>query len=281
MRYLVTGITGSLGKEVSTHLLRDPKNEVVGYSRDECKQTFIPQHERLTLYLGDVRDSKRLSEAARGVDLIFHFAALKHVDKLETNPEEAIMTNVMGTMNVLHAQREWNIPRVVLSSTDKAAYPVNVYGASKLISERLVTRNQNNVVCRYGNVLASRGSVIEKFVTSLKEDKSVGITDVNMTRFWITIEEAANFVIKQSQSKSGGLKIPEMRAATLLDIAQATADCLKMQSYDIKHIGGRPGEKVSECLRTEYEGEEIFSHRVPMYSGSELMEMLKPIVERM
>lgn len=281
MRYLISGVTGSLGTEVATRLLRDKNNEVVGYSRDECKQARFFQHERLTLYLGDIRDQDRILEACRGIDMVFHFAALKHVDKLETNPEEAVMTNIMGTLNVLHAQRNWNIKRVVLSSTDKSAYPVNVYGASKLIAERLVSRNGNNVICRYGNVLASRGSVIEKFVKSLKESKEVHITDVNMTRFWITVQDAAAFIINQSESKRGGLKIPEMQAATLMDIAQATADCMGIQSFTIIHTGSRPGEKIAECLRTEYEGEEVFSNRVGQYSNKDLTKLLEPIVEQM
>jgi len=279
MKCFITGVTGSLGQQVCQMLLLKG-HEVIGYSRDENKQGLIPNKEKLTLYLGDVRDEKRLLEATRNVDLIFHFAALKHVEKVEANPEEGISTNVLGTMNVLYAQRINEIPKVILSATDKGAYPINVYGATKLLAERLTLRNPNNVVCRYGNVLASRGSVVEKFVKSLLKEKTVYITDDTMTRFWITIEEAAGFVVTNALAKGGGLKIPVMRGAHILTLAQAVAEVLSIKAFEIKNIGARPGEKVHECLRTEYEGEEVHSNTVVPYAPEELVEILKPIIGR-
>lgn len=278
MKVMITGVTGTLGTAVSKRLL-EKGYAVVGYSRDECKQATFPKHPSLTLYLGDVRDEKRVIEASRGVDAIYHFAALKHVDKLEENPEEAIETNIRGTQNILHAQRVNKISRVTLASTDKAAYPVNTYGMSKGIAERLVLRNPNNIVCRYGNVLASRGSVVEKFAASLKKSQMVEITDPNMTRFWITIEEAAEFIIQNSLSKGGGLRTPVMKSAPISQLADVVARTMDVKSYAIKECGVRAGEKTHECLRTEYEGEEIHSNRVGQFQDHELTAMLEPILK--
>lgn len=277
MNYFISGITGSLGQIVAEKLLAEG-HRVIGFSRDECKQAALKKREGLTLYLGDIRHQKRLLEATRGAEEIFHFAALKHVDQLEKNPEEAIETNILGTENILHAQRAHRIKRVTLSSTDKAVYPINVYGMSKGIAERLTLRNPNNVVCRYGNVCASRGSVIPQLVKSLREESKVYLTDPNMSRFWITLEDASAFVIHSARGR-GGLQIPPMRAAPLSLLAEIIAGLLNVKSYEIIQIGSRPGEKLVECLRTEYEGEELYSHRASQFTGDELAKMLRPIVE--
>lgn len=280
MNYFITGITGTLGQAVCRLLLKEnPNHTITGYSRDECKQSFLPKDERVTLYLGDIRDRDRLIEATRGSDIIFHFAALKHVDKLEANPEEAIATNIEGTANVLHAQRLHKIKRVILTSTDKAVYPVNAYGMTKGISERLVLRNPQNVVCRYGNVLGSRGSVLASLIKTLKTENCVYLTDPNMSRFWITIEDAARFVI--AGQNAHGLCSPPMKAAPLHLLATVVANILGIKSYESKFIGSRPGEKISECLRTEYEGEEIFSHNAPQFNEAELSALVRPILLEM
>lgn len=278
MKVFITGITGTLGTEVTRQLLKYSADEVVGYSRDEFKQQGFLFKKDVTLYLGDVRDRERLVEATRGSDIIFHFAALKHVDILESNPEESVETNIQGTRNVLFAQRINKIPRVVLSSTDKAAYPVNVYGFCKAISERLVLRNSNNVVCRYGNVLASRGSVIPSFIASIKNRGVANITSEDMTRFFIRIEDAASFIISSAKG-SGGLKIPDMKAAKMTSIAQSISDLLGKSNLETRIIGTRPGEKLSECLRTEFEGGDIFSSTAKQFSQKELTTLLRPIVE--
>jgi len=280
MKYLITGITGTLGRAVSTLILNNPDSLLVGYSRDECKQSALAKHPRLTLYLGDIRDRERFIEASRGVDIVFHFAALKHVDKLEENPEESIQTNINGTENVLHAQRVNKIKRVVFSATDKGAYPINVYGMSKGIAERLVLRNPNNVVCRYGNVLGSRGSFLTSLVQTLKSENSAYVTDPNMTRFWITAEDAASFVF-QSAAGSGGLKIPPMKASPIHQLVTAVARVLNINSYRSIQTGIRPGEKVHECLRTEAEGEVLYSHSAPQFTEQELVDLISPIVRTM
>lgn len=276
MKILITGITGSLGSEVCKYLLTKTKHDIIGYSRDEQKQRLVKPNPRLTMILGDIRDKDRFLESSRGVDLIFHFAALKCVDSLEENPEESIATNILGTQNILYAQRIHKIPRVVLTSTDKAAYPVNVYGMCKAISERLVLRNSNNVVCRYGNVLASRGSVVPQFVQSIKEKGIINITDASMTRFWITLPEAAKFVIKSAFSASGGLKIPKMKSYPVVDLGFVVARMLETKA-DINMIGIRPGEKIHETLKTEEEGEWITSED-QKYPEDELIKVLSPIV---
>jgi FlaA1/EpsC-like NDP-sugar epimerase len=211
------------------------------------------------------------------VDVIFHFAALKHVDQLESNPEEAIATNITGTINVLHAQRLNKIKKVVLSATDKGVYPVNTYGMTKGISERLVLRNPNNAVCRYGNVLGSRGSLLPALVKSLKTENRVYLTDPNMSRFWITINDAANFVVS-AQNKSG-LCIPPMKGAPVYLLSEVVANLLNVKSYETRQIGVRPGEKIEECLRSCYEGEELFSHRAPQFTAQELSELIAPLIK--
>lgn len=272
MKVLVTGFTGSLGTIVTKKLL-DSGHEVVGLSRDELKQSQSEDHPRLTKYLCDVRNKDRLVQASRGVQLLFHFAALKRVDTLENNPEEAIETNVVGTMNVLHAQRVNAIPKVVLSSTDKAVFPINTYGMTKAIAEKLVLRNQNNCVCRYGNVLASRGSVVHSFLQRLKEGKPIGITDHQMSRFWITLDQASDFVLSCRDKQ--GLQIPPMKAARVTKIAEVVADIAKANGVNFESIGIRPGEKLFEFI-----DETTSSESVPKYQHEELRAMISPIVEQ-
>lgn len=286
MKYLITGITGSLGTAVAKILDKKEHCELIGYSRDEFKQTQLLAAAGLscpvTLYLGDVRDRDRLIEASRGVDMLFHFAALKHVDKIEENPEEAIATNIRGTENVMHAQRVNKIPRVVLSATDKGVYPINVYGATKLISERLVLRNPNNIVCRYGNVLASRGSVIPTFINSLKKHHTINLTHNDMTRFWIRLEQAAAFVVESAHREQGGLCIPAMRCASVLNVGKAIAELLSIERPHVKLTGVRAGEKIHESLTTEYEGPVQFEFKSnnedATYTPLELEHLLRPIV---
>lgn len=278
MRCLITGITGTLGQAVARILLEDPNNEVLGVSRDEQKQRLLSPHPRLSLHLGDVRDADRIVELSRSVNVIFHFAALKCVDTLEDNVDECIKTNVLGTRNVIAAQFRNHIDRVVLSSTDKAAYPINTYGASKALAEKIVLQNKNNIVCRYGNVIASRGSVIPMFVKSLKSEKKVFITHPQMTRFFIRIEDAAKFVVDQSTEANGGLKIPEMSSARIMDLAESVASLIGVSGYEMKITGMRPGEKIDECLRTRFEGTEVFSNTANRFTETELKNLIAPAV---
>lgn len=278
MRILITGITGTLGRKVSKSLL-DYGHEIIGYSRDEQKQRLIPSHDKLTLYLGDVRDKDRIAEASRGCDAIFHLAALKCVDTLESNPDESIKTNLVGTNNVLHAQRVNSIPRIVFTSTDKAVYPINAYGKSKALAEDLVLRNSNNIVCRYGNVLASRGSVLPFFVEKIRNDHPVEITDPRMTRFWMTQDEATDFVVTCGLSDNAtGLNLPNVQSASLPSIALAIGDILGKE-ITVKEIGIRPGEKMHEHLRTEEEGGVICSNdRSYFFSRNDLYKKLKGLI---
>lgn len=253
MKVLVTGITGTLGSHLLPLLLADG-HKVVGYSRDELKQSQIPAHPMLTMYLGDVRNSARLVEASRDCDLIFHLAALKRVETLEENPEEGIATNIDGTSNVLHAQRVNKIPRVVLASTDKACHPINTYGMTKAVAERLVSRNANNVICRYGNVIASRGSVIPQFVASLQKEGKIYLTHPLMTRFWIEPERAADFVWRAGFGPAAGLRMPEIKAYPVLRMGKIIADILDTRKFEVVEIPMRPGEKIHETLRLEEEG---------------------------
>lgn len=277
MNALITGVSGTLGQAVTSLLLSRGDVKVTGYSRDELKQSIMKDKDKITLYLGDVRDRERLIEATRGMDMIFHFAALKRVDSMEANPDESYKTNILGTDNVLHAQRHNNVRRVVLSSTDKAAYPINVYGACKKVAESLVLRNQENVVCRYGNVLASRGSVIPFFIDQIKNNKPVSITDMRMTRFFIRIEDAAKFVVSSAFANGGGLKLPSMKGCKMTDLANALGVILN-KPVTFTDVGIRPGEKIAECLRMEHEGGAVFSDTAPQFTEKELVELLTPIV---
>ena len=277
MKYLITGISGTLGQAVSKILLDKKDTQIIGYSRDEQKQRLLPKNPKVTLYLGDVRDRDRITEASRGVDILFHFAALKCVDTLEDNPDEAKKTNVDGTENVLHAQRVNGIKRVVLSSTDKAVYPVNAYGTSKMLSEYLVRRNQNNVVVRYGNVLASRGSVVGEFVRTIRNDKTVKITHSEMTRFFLTQEEAAQFVVASAFAGQGGLYIPDIKCTSIVTLARTIGKILNTKVIP-QNVGIRPGEKLHECLRTLEEGGPIYSNTGTKFTETELLDKLTPIV---
>lgn len=252
MRVFISGITGTLGQELLKLFLADDQvDHIVGYSRCELKQKQIPKNDKLTLYIGDVRDQARLLEATRKTDVIFHLAALKHVDTLELNPEEAIKTNVVGTVNILHCQRMNRVPRVVFTSTDKAVFPINAYGMSKALAEKLVLRNPANIVCRYGNVMASRGSVIPLIAEALIKKESVKITDPLMTRFWILPSEVAKFVKDSILGGSDGplpIRIPSMPACSMVNLVEEIASILGVTKYEVDIVGPRPGEKIHESI---------------------------------
>lgn len=249
---LITGITGTLGTVVSKILLSNGFN-VIGISRDELKQQNFIKHPNLKLYIGDIKDLDSLMEIKERIDCIFHFAAMKHVDVCNNNINEAIKTNITGTQNILNFQKINMVEKVIFTSTDKAFRPLNLYGKTKSVSESLVLQNQNNVVCRYGNVFGSRGSVIYKFLETLKNEKKVYITNKSMTRYYIRKESAANFVIN-SMSKNG-LQIPEMQSTDIITLAKAAAKFLKIKSYDIEIIGNRGDEKLIEELDETHNSE--------------------------
>ncbi len=258
---LITGGTGSFGKRFAEVMLRDyhPKRLVI-FSRDELKQHEMAQggfdHESLRFFIGDVRDVDRLRRALRGVDIVVHAAALKQVPACEYNPIEAILTNVMGARNVIEASLDCGVENIMALSTDKAVNPVNLYGATKLVAEKLFVQansyrgvgNTKFSCVRYGNVVGSRGSVIPLFVTQKKSGR-VTVTDPRMTRFWITLEEGVRFVISCIECMHGGeIFVPKIPSMRILDLATAIAPECK-----IEFSGIRPGEKIHEILVSEDE----------------------------
>jgi len=254
---LITGGTGSFGKKYTQILLKKYKpNKIIIFSRDELKQYEMAQDfddTCMRYFIGDVRDAARLKKAMNGVDFVIHAAALKHVPIAEYNPMECIKTNIMGAQNVIDAALENNVTKVIALSTDKAANPVNLYGATKLASDKLFVAANNLVgdqntafaVVRYGNVVGSRGSVVPFFRKLIKDGaKKIPITDDKMTRFFITLEDGVNFVLKNFERMQGGeIFIPKIASMKIIDMAKAIAPDLE---YEI--IGIRPGEKLHEIM---------------------------------
>lgn len=257
MKILITGATGTIGTELTNLFLKDG-HEVVGLSRDEFKQHHWPFKNKAQLFIGDIRSLDDCVQASAGCDLIIHTAALKHVDKMELNPTQSVQTNIIGTYNLVKARKLNRVDRITLLSTDKAVYPINVYGNSKAIAERFVLQDEGMVI-RYGNVLGSRGSVIETFSKALKESNVVPITHMAMTRFFITINRAANFIneIGSDLTAQPGLYVPYMKACLITDLAKAVARNLgpmaPQDDIDFRVTGMRPGEKINECLFSRYE----------------------------
>lgn len=261
---LVTGGTGSFGKTFIKYILDNCKPESIRvFSRDELKQWNMKrafanhkQASKLRFLIGDVKDSERLNRACHSVDILVHAAALKQVPVCENDPIEAIKTNIFGAINVIDAALNNNIPEVIALSTDKASQPINLYGATKLCSDKLFIQANSYrgrlkskfSVVRYGNVMGSRGSVIPLFYQQ-KLEGVITITDENMTRFWISLPEAVQFVVNSLQIMQGGeLFIPKIPSMTLKDLAKAIAP-----EADIKIIGLRPGEKMHESLISQDE----------------------------
>ena len=259
---LITGGTGSFGKKfISTVLKKYNPKKIIIYSRDELKQFEMQssgQFEKpgvlMRYFIGDVRDLQRLQFAMDGVDVVIHAAALKQVPAAEYNPFEAVKTNIMGGQNVIDACMHSDVKRVIALSTDKAAAPINLYGATKLTSDKLFiaannfkgTRDIKFSVVRYGNVMGSRGSVIPFFLKKKKEG-ILPITDKRMTRFNITLEEGVNFVLSCLEKMWGGeLFVPKIPSYKILDVAKAVAPECK-----IEFVGIRPGEKIHEEMITE------------------------------
>jgi UDP-N-acetylglucosamine 4,6-dehydratase len=252
---LVTGGTGSFGKAFLRHVLdnEDPQRVVV-FSRDELKQhevrRLFDDDPRLRWFIGDIRDRRRLERAMHGVDYVVHAAALKQVDTAEYNPFEYVQTNVNGSQNVIEAAIDQGVKKVVALSTDKASSPINLYGATKLCSDRMfVSANHYAAhhvtrfsVVRYGNVMGSRGSVIPVFRDLAAQGKSLPITDKRMTRFWITLPQAVQFVVDSFDLMAGGeLYIPRIPSMKVVDLAEAVAP-----GSSTHEIGIRPGEKLHE-----------------------------------
>ena len=257
---LITGGTGSFGNAVLNRFLKtDYFNEIRIFSRDEKKQDDLRKrvnNNNVKFYIGDVRDRDSLIQAIKGVDYIFHAAALKQVPSCEFFPLEAVKTNIIGTDNVLTIAQEYDVKKVVVLSTDKAAYPINAMGMSKALMEKVMVAksrildSNKSIFCgtRYGNVMASRGSVIPLFIEQIKDNKALTLTDPNMTRFMMTLEDAVDLVLYAFEhANQGDLFVQKAPSATVGTLAQALIELYKSTS-EIKVIGTRHGEKLYETL---------------------------------
>ena len=250
---LITGGTGSFGKALTKRLIESKARRIAIFSRDELKQLEMKSEfsdERLRFFLGDIRDSSRLDIALHNVDYVVHAAALKQVDTGEYNPMEFVKTNIVGSQNLIDACIRNNVKKVVALSTDKASSPINLYGATKLTADKLFSAANNYSygygslfsVVRYGNVMGSRGSVIPYFKRLASEGKPFPITDVRMTRFWITLEQAVEFVLESFEIMQGGeLFVPRIPSMKIIDLAKAIK-----KDFEYQEVGIRPGEKLHE-----------------------------------
>ena len=297
---LITGGTGSFGKKFTEIILRryHPKKVII-FSRDELKQFEMAQQfagDEMRFFLGDVRDRERLHQAMRGVDYVIHAAALKQVPAAEYNPMECIKTNIHGAENVIDAALAADVDKVIALSTDKAANPINLYGATKLASDKLFVAANNIAgghrtkfsVVRYGNVVGSRGSVVPYFKRLIAEGaRSLPITDTRMTRFWITLDQGVDFVLKNfGRMRGGEIFVPKIPSVRIVDLANAMAPDLP-----IEVIGIRPGEKLHEVmcpaddshLTLQFDDHYViqptikYHHRDVDYSVNELGEVGRPV----
>ncbi|MDA8812327.1 polysaccharide biosynthesis protein [Amylibacter sp.] len=260
---LITGGTGSFGNAVLDRFLKNGISEIRIFSRDEKKQDDMRKlyaNPKLKFYIGDVRDKNSILTASRGVDFIFHAAALKQVPSCEFHPLEAVKTNIIGTENVLEAAIKNNVKRVVCLSTDKAVYPINAMGISKAMMEKVMIAKsrdaEGTVICgtRYGNVMASRGSVIPLFVKQIQKGEELTITDPNMTRFMMTLQNAVDLVLFAFKyGKSGDMFVQKSPAATIDTLAVALKEILGKKNHPINVIGTRHGEKLYEVLLSREE----------------------------
>jgi UDP-N-acetylglucosamine 4,6-dehydratase/UDP-glucose 4-epimerase len=282
-KILITGGTGSLGQALTLRLLKSRVDSIRIFSRNEHKQIEMESQfndSRLRFFLGDIRDYHRLERALEDVDIVFHAAALKHVTKIEYNPFEAIKTNVIGSQNVIDACIKTNVKKAVCVGTDKAVSPLNTYGATKLLMEKLfVTANNflnkeryqtRFIALRYGNVLGSSGSVVPKIIEQIKNNKKITVTDPQMTRFSITMDEALDFILKATELGQGSeIFVPKLKAYSIIDLIDALQEMFGKTEQEI--IGVRPGEKLHESLinreemRYAWEYKDMYLVANPLY----------------
>ncbi|MCA6606841.1 SDR family NAD(P)-dependent oxidoreductase [Bacillus safensis subsp. safensis] len=273
---LVTGGTGSIGRQIVNKLTSCSPKKIIVFSKDDSKQYMMKNeyadHPEVVFALGDVRDASRVRQLVKGVDIIFHAAALKQVPTCEDNPFEAVQTNIIGGQHVIEAALEHEVSHVVNISTDKAVSPTNAMGATKLISEKLFFQanesipNQKTRFCsvRFGNVLGSRGSVIPIMLQQLLNEKPLTVTDPHMTRFFMSIEEAVSLTLQAAIMMKGGetfiLKMESLQLADLLKAFHEYAAQINAKSPDILVVGKRPGEKLHEELTFPHEADALFEH---------------------
>lgn len=260
---LISGGTGSFGSAVLKRFLNSDIKEIRIFSRDELKQDNMRKHynkDKLKFYIGDVRDRESIDDAMRGVDYVFHAAALKQVPSCEFYPMQAVKTNIIGTENLLNSAIEAGVEKVIALSTDKAVYPINAMGISKAMMERVIVAKGRNVkdtiiACtRYGNVMASRGSVIPLFIDQIESGDPITVTDPNMTRFMMSLDDAVDLVLFAFENgKSGDIFVQKAPAATVGLLAQTMKKLLGSPDHEIRNIGSRHGEKLYETLLTKEE----------------------------
>ena len=282
-KILITGGTGSLGQALTNRLLENDVDTIRIFSRNEENQIRMEtkfNDDRLRFFLGDINDFERLKRAIEDVDIVFHAAALKHIPKIEYNPFEAIKTNVFGSQNVINACLDENVEKVIAIGTDKAVSPLNTYGATKLLMEKLFVTANNYVdpekhvtrfiTVRYGNVFGSSGSVVLRFINQIKKKQKITITDSTMTRFSINMEEALDFILNALNSGKGSeIFVPKLRAYGIMDLKDAINELLDNNNEEI--IGIRPGEKLHETLisddelRSSWEYNDMYMVTNPLY----------------
>ena len=269
-KILITGGTGSLGQALTARLLKENVDTIRIFSRNEHKQISMESkfHDnRLRFFIGDIRDYDRLTRAFEDIDIVFHAAALKHVPIVEYNPFEAIKTNVIGSQNIIDACLHENIEKAICVGTDKAVSPLNTYGATKLLMEKLFVTASNYlnkkrhktkfIALRYGNVLGSSGSVVPLFINQIKNKQGITITDDRMTRFSITMNEALDFILESTLvGKGSEIFVPKLRAYSIMDVKNALFEI--MEKVDEKVVGIRPGEKLHEVLINQDELKNTF-----------------------
>lgn len=279
-KVLILGGTGSLGRSLIDHM-RGTK-EITVLSRDEHKQQALKKiYPDIKFILGDIRDKDSMRMAFKNQDAVFHVAALKHVDILELNSVEALKTNTIASINVADLCIDNNIKTCMYSSTDKAVYPINAYGYSKAFSEKIFHQyntygSTNFNVYRWPNVIGSSGSALPFFIEKLKAHETVPITNYDMTRFWIKLENAVRFVLNTYNHTfrySGTIIYPELKAATLIEVVDVLAELLGVK-YTTTETGMRPGEKLHEAMIAHHEGEYLDSLNAPGFTRAELKELL-------
>ena len=262
-KILISGGTGSFGNAILRRLLVTDIEEIRIFSRDELKQDDMRKlynNNKLKFYIGDVRDTNSINDAMKGVDYVFHAAALKQVPSCEFYPMQAVKTNIVGTENILNSAINTGVQKVIVLSTDKAVYPINAMGISKAMMERVVVAKGRNemgtmIACtRYGNVMASRGSVIPLFINQIKNGNPITITDPQMTRFMMNLDQAVDLVLFAFENgQSGDIFVQKAPAATIQMLAKAIAKILGKPNHEIQIIGTRHGEKLYETLLTKEE----------------------------
>jgi len=272
-KILITGGTGSLGQALTKRLLKENVKTIRIFSRNEENQIMMEKKfddPRLRFFLGDLNDLERLIRALEDIDIVFHTAALKHVPKIEYNPFEAIKTNVIGSQNVIDACLHENVERAIAIGTDKAVSPLNTYGATKLLMEKLFVTANNYVnpekhqtkfiAVRYGNVFGSSGSVAPLFIEQIKKNKKITITDPKMTRFSITMDEALDFILNATIAGKGSeIFVPKMRSYGILDLVESLQNVYGNTGQEI--VGVRPGEKLHEVLISEDEISQTWNYK--------------------